>query len=377
MQSIKLKDNEKVVKLTLIVIAIILIFGLLKFGQPVFLPFFVALFLSYLFQPIYRLLVKNKVPKIIAVILILFLAFGLLYGVGWIVYDSAAKVAENINKYQVLFTDLVTDTVVKFKLEKEWVRLRNLNPSKFDLSKVDFGSIASGFYTSIGSFLSFLGNVAMVLLYMIYIMVGKESLPHRIKAAFKSHGGQILEIIQHIDKQIQVYFAVKSLISLAVSICVTIVCYAFGIDFPLFWGLLTFLLHFIPNIGSFIAAIPPILLVLLLGGFGTMIAVAIILIAIDNIWGNIIEPRVMGDQLDLSPLIVLFGMFFGTYMWGLAGAVIATPILAVIKIILENIPETRPIGMLISSGAAFMKRDIKPPPYIKDDENNKEEIEDN
>ncbi|MBN1233764.1 MAG: AI-2E family transporter [Candidatus Coatesbacteria bacterium] len=352
----KLVDDAKVIKISLVTIAIILALGLLKLGKSVFQPFFIALFLSYLFEPIYKLIRNMKVPKIIAVIFILLLASGLLYVLGAIIYSSTSNVTDNMTKYQGLIVNYADQIKTQYKLETQLRQLRNFNPNRIDISKLNLGEITSGFFSSLGSFLNFLGQSVMVLLFMLYIMVGKESLPQRVKCAFEDKGEQILSIIEDIDRKIRLYIVMKTLISLATGICVTIVCWLFSIDFPLLWGMIAFLLNFIPNIGSIIAAIFPIILALVLNGVWSMIIVTILMLMINNIWGNIIEPRVMGDQLDISPLIVLFGMLFGTYIWGIPGAFLATPIIAVIKIILENLSETKPIGVFISNGAAFVPK---------------------
>jgi len=149
------------------------------------------------------------------------------------------------------------------------------------------------------------------------------------------------------------YFGTKALTSLVTGILVTISLAIIGVDFPLLWGFLAFLLNFIPNIGSIIAAIPAILLALVQLGFPSAIAVAIVFLIVNVLIGNVIEPRLMGKNLGLSPLIVFVSLIFWGYVLGTVGMLLATPLTMTIKIIFDNMEETKHLGLMMGDESSI------------------------
>jgi len=156
-------------------------------------------------------------------------------------------------------------------------------------------------------------------------------------------------VLLSLNSQIQKYLAVKTLLSIINGTLVCLILIIFGVDFALLLGFLTFVLNFIPSFGSIIATIIPTLVAFL--QFGNSLTPIWVLLAIgvtDSILGNFVDPKLMGQSLDLSPLLVLFTLILWGWLWGIAGMVLAVPILAVLKIILENIPSTRSWAILMS-----------------------------
>jgi predicted PurR-regulated permease PerM len=124
----------------------------------------------------------------------------------------------------------------------------------------------------------------------------------------------------------------------------------YGIDFAIVWGLLTFILYYIPNIGSLIATLAPIIVSLLEYGFGfTTISLAVLLVVSHNVIGNLIEPHYLGKQMDLSPVFVLFSLIFWGWIWGIVGMFLAVPIAASMKILFSNIEPLKPIAILMGT----------------------------
>jgi len=149
------------------------------------------------------------------------------------------------------------------------------------------------------------------------------------------------------------YFGTKALTSLVTGILVSVSLTIIGIDFPLLWGFLAFLLNFIPNIGSIIASIPAILLGLIQYGFPVALAVAIAFLIINVIIGNVIEPRLMGRNLGLSPLIVFISLIFWGWVLGTIGMLLATPLTMTIKIIFDNMEETKHFGLMMGDESSI------------------------
>ncbi|MBK6538314.1 MAG: AI-2E family transporter [Ignavibacteria bacterium] len=133
----------------------------------------------------------------------------------------------------------------------------------------------------------------------------------------------------------------------------------FGVDFYFIWGFLIFLIHYIPNIGAlFGISLPSIVMFLQFDSIFTPILVRIILVALDNLIGNIIEPKVLGDKLNLSPLLLLLSLFLGEYVWGIVGMVLSVPFVSMLKIILMNFEATRPFAILMSYKPAVIRKEF-------------------
>jgi predicted PurR-regulated permease PerM len=181
--------------------------------------------------------------------------------------------------------------------------------------------------------------------------VGQRHLPERIHKAFDCEQAQrICDMLERITQELQTYLSAKAFISLVTAILVHVLLVFFDIDFAILWALLAFMLNFIPSIGSIFAAIPPILIAVL--KFDSIMPaawVAIYFTAINVVLGGLVEPRLMGQRLNLSPLLVILSLLFWGWLWGLTGMALSVPIMASIKIVCENIPQLRFASVLMSS----------------------------
>ena len=238
-------------------------------------------------------------------------------------------------------TDSSTSSLVRSQWQPfDWAK-------QFDLSKI--GGIL---LDAMGPFLSFISTLFLVLLFLIFILAGRGHILPKIDLAFsKERASKVCGVIQNIDSQIQRYLAIKTVVSLFTGIFALIVLMLFGVDFAILFGLLTFILNYIPNIGSFIAtAFPVFIAVFQFETIWPAVWILVILVLIQQIMGAIIEPRLMGEGLDLSPLVILFFLFFWGWLWGIPGMILAIPIAAIVKIVTSNIPELSFIAVFMSKG---------------------------
>jgi predicted PurR-regulated permease PerM len=203
-----------------------------------------------------------------------------------------------------------------------------------------------------GFLIKILSNLVMVIVFMVFMLMEAPYANKRLKMAFKGDRGVIVTGIA--DKtigQIAKYLRTLAVISAATGLCVWGALNLLGVDFAMTWGVLAFFLNFIPTIGSIAASIPPILIAIVQfypnGLFPVLTFVA--LLSIQFTIGNILTPKIMGDTLDLSPVVILISLFFWGMVWGIAGALLSVPIAAMIKIVCENIPRFHFIAVLMSS----------------------------
>jgi predicted PurR-regulated permease PerM len=150
--------------------------------------------------------------------------------------------------------------------------------------------------------------------------------------------------------------------SLVTGAIIAIALALMGVDFPLLWGALAFLLNFIPTIGSIIAALPPLLLSLVQLGPWYALGVMILFLAVNMIIGNILEPALTGRQLGMSPLVVFGSLLFWGWVWGPVGMILSVPLTMIIKIILENTQDMRWVAALLDAGPRPARPDATPEP---------------
>ncbi len=325
-------------------LAIVLLFAvgvILKLARPVFIPFILAVFLSYLIDPALTFLTRCRCPRPGAVIIVLGLMFVFLYLAGVLVYSSGKSFVTELPRYQGRLADLSR------LLEN------GLGPFKIDvpaaLGNLDINRAGSAILKAIGPFFSVLGKLLLVFLFLVFIVAGRGRAEAKIpKAIGDGHAGRIHGVIERINLQIRKYLVIKTAVGLANGVMVWLVLTAFGVDFAFLFGLLAFALNYIPNIGSLIATVLRVGFAFFqFGTFWAPFWIFIITVGLDNILGNFIEPKVMGKGLGLSPLLVFFSLLFWGWLWGIPGMILSVPLTAVIKIVCQNIPALRPVAVLM------------------------------
>lgn len=355
-----MKKTEKIENRIIItflgILSAIAIGVVLYYIRSIILPFALAVFISYVLNPLITFFEKKKIPVSVAIILAIIITFLILNLFGVLIYGSIRSFAADFPKYEARLSNIY-ESVLEF-LDIPQAPINDINDipegDRFGiLSNIRNLSISGIILNTLGSILNFLSNTALVLLFLLFILIGRKQFTRKIEYAFpEDTSTRIASIITNINNEIQKYLVAKTLVSFLTGTLVTIVLLLFDVEFALVWGVLAFLLNFIPNIGSFIATILPLAiaffqyndrLILLLW-------IAITLVAIQFTVGNIIDPRIVGRSLNLSPLVVLFTLIFWGWLWGIIGMFLAVPLAVIAKIIFENIDSLRFISVLMSAG---------------------------
>ncbi len=337
-------DKDRFVKIGLGTIVVFLLGVFLKLAKPVLVPFFLALFLSFALSPVLDFLARRKIPKAVAVAAILLLTFVLLYLIGVLFYSSGKTLAAELPSYSEMMKSILEgldQTIQNARLKAEVVNwINSLNAQKVG------GLILS----TLGPFVSFVTELLIVFVFMIFILAGRGRMEKKIARALSTEQAtSVARELREIDRQIQRYLAVKTFVSLLVGVLTLVVLAAFGVPFAVVFGVLAFLLNYIPNLGSIIAAALPVLLAAFyFASFGPAVVILVILMAVHMVVGNFVEPRLLGKGLGLSPLLVFFSLFFGAWLWGIPGMILSVPILAVFKIIFSNVPSLRIFEAMMS-----------------------------
>lgn len=337
-------ESSKVATVSLVLIVIFIGGFVLKLAKPILFPFFLAIFLSFVLSPILDFFTRLKIPKSVSILFVVLITFFILYLLGALFFASGKAFAADFPKYGQKFNSILNSLQKKLALSPlkwesvDWIR-------QFDLNK-----IGNFILSSLGPFFSFLSNLFLIFIFLIFILAGRGKTREKIQAHLSGkRAAKVTDVIQNIDGQIQKYLAIKTIVSFITGFLATLVLMFFGLDFAIVFGFLTFLLNYIPNIGSFIAtSFPLVIAVFQFDSLWPAFWIFIILGSLQMILGNYVEPRLMGKGLGLSPLVVLFSLFFWGWLWGIPGMILAVPIAAIIKIICANIPELEFVAVMMS-----------------------------
>lgn len=341
------KEQERLLRLIAIFLGALLTIAMcwvLLMVQSILIPFCIALFLAYLVEPLQKVLIRFKIPTGLRVLMILLFTGLGLYLVGLLVFSSVKSLNQNLPHYEQRIVQILDQIAISLPISSEEID-EYLSNFKWS-DQFEPGTIAQVLGTSFGKFSGFMGNLFLVLLYMVYLLFERESFFKRIYKSFPTEKAErIAGIVQQINHQIASYLEIKTMLSLATGSLVALILTLFGVDFALFWGILTFLLNFIPSIGSIVATIPPIVIALLqFENFWIPIGICVLLITVQMVIGNAVEPKVMGGKLGLSPLVVVLSLIFWGWLWGPTGMILSVPIVSAIRIICDNIEILKPIS---------------------------------
>jgi AI-2 transport protein TqsA len=337
------------ITIPLAIIAIVVAGAALHWMQPVLLPFVVALFLSNIFRPLVVWLRKQRVPMAVALIVVLVLVGALLFGIALVAISSVHSLIAAIPRYEARWNHGILPGLENLLSNAPSALQDQLHTLQWS-NIVQVSAILAFIYAGAGGFVTVLSGLGLILLFMLFIFGGQGLFDRKVRIAYPANAEELTSMVRRIDSKTERYFITVTLINLVSGALTAIVLSFFGVDLALLWGLITFLVTFIPTIGSIFALVLPILVAFLqFDVISIPIAVTITLIVVQFIWGSAITPHIMGSSLDLSPLLILLSLIFWGWVWGPWGMVLSVPITSMIKIALESIPATKPIGILMSA----------------------------
>ena len=312
----------------------------MRAAQPIIVPFLLSAFIAVVFTSPLFWLDRKGVPKVIAVLIVLMgiMVIGLIMIV--LVGTSLQDFSDALPAYQAQLQQETTKIIA-------WLGNKGINISDQELLKhVNPGSAMKLFAGTLDSFRKVLTNAFLIVLTVIFILLEVSGFPDKLRAALgdtESSFGSFSKITNGIKR----YMAIKTLTSLATGIFVGIWLAILGIDYPVLWGLVAFLLNYVPNIGSIIAAIPAVLLSFIQIDMVHALFAALGYVVVNIVIGSVIEPRVMGRGMGLSTLVVFLSLVFWGWVLGPVGMLLSVPLTMILKIALEHNEDTRWIAVLL------------------------------
>jgi predicted PurR-regulated permease PerM len=335
-----INKTGKSFQVLVILASFVIVVAGMKAAESIVVPFLLSLFISIIALPPFIWLQEKKVPRGIALVLIIliFLSFIFLIGVliGTSVNDFLTKLPVYEQKLQGQTQVVIAWLVEHEIIESDFQISNSFNPSViFTIVGDTFNQVSNLF-----------ANGFLILLTVIFIMLEEVSIPVKIKKMVADPEAS-LSRIQAVAQNINKYIAIKTAISLVTGLLVYFLLLIIGVDYPLLWAVLAFALNFIPTIGSIIALIPSVLLTIVQFGFGKALVVLIGYVVINTIMGNILEPKFMGKGLGLSTLVVFLSLIFWGWVLGPIGMLLSVPLTITIKIALDSSDETRWLAILL------------------------------
>ncbi|HLF14686.1 MAG TPA: AI-2E family transporter [Bacteroidota bacterium] len=327
----------------------ILVYVLHQAGD-LLIPFVVAVLIYMLLQPVIQLLEKWRMPRALVTLLAMGVTMVVVWGMSQVIYQSIAAFTGGLSQYEGRFNDIWQRIgsllgVSPDALSGGWNIADDPRIAEF-LNGATITDLVKLLLASVNSLLS---NLVLVFIFLLLLLLGRDMLPKKLKYAFsQSLAGRLTDMTQGIRANIQKYLVIKTIIGLLAAGVVMLITLVFGLDFVIVWGILTYFLSFIPNIGSIVASVLPFLFALVQFDTPmTAVWIGVSIFAVKFSIGNLLEPRLMGRSIDLSPLLIMFSLIFWGSIWGIVGMFLSIPLTAIVKIVFDNVKPLRPIGILM------------------------------
>ena len=344
----------KQIKTLLSAILVVIVMAICKVTGDVSITIVLSLFLFILMLPIVNSLEKAKFPSWLATLIAVLIVVVLMLAVVMFLFYTVDVLVRKVPSYASKLNDL--DVFLKGLLGK-WFDIPE-DVSVFSIMKIDWvGGVIMPALRSVSSSAVGIGrNVLVTLLMAVFLLLERHTLIPKITyAASKDKEGRVQAIWDRINRQVSKYIGIKSIVSVITGAFFYIVGKSVGLDFAFLWGVLAVVMNFIPTIGSIVITVLTIFMAVVqfLPNWTPILIVAAGTILTQNIIGNIIDPRLQGNQLNLSPFVILVALSVFGYVWGIVGMFLAVPLLSVLQIVFANMDETKPIAILMSSGNSF------------------------
>jgi predicted PurR-regulated permease PerM len=338
-------NERRTTNILLLIIAIPVVFYVLKLLSFIFIPLVFSMFIALLFWPIVRWLRTKNVPKTISILIIVVIIGVLLKLTGEVIQISSGEILSSGNN---LFEK------AELKLEKLIIPLENF----FGIEKGEGKGIVLDYFEKMdmsetfGSTIDLIGNtISMTLMTFFFaVLLLAESLNFQmilnetvIRQRFSS-----IKVFMRIENDLITFIKVKFIISFFTGLGFTLACYFFGVSFPVFWGLFAFVINFVQMIGSVISVLLLALFAFVeLDTTGTLLFFILAITLVQVIMGGVLEPIFMGKSFSINVITILVMLMFWGFLWGVPGMILAIPITVFIKIILEQFPRTKVIARLM------------------------------
>ncbi len=335
---------EPTKKIFYLLFTVVVILALI-YGQSLLVPLILAILFWFIIRVVKKLIHKTRVtnnwPDWLMTALSAVVILGVIAISAKLITSNIQTLSKSMPKYEANLTKVSTHIQTTYNI--------NLSEELKEISgNLQFRTILGSIFKALKDMVS---NGFTILLYLIFLLLEESVFQRKLKAIYTDENRykEVTNILAAIDHSVGSYLALKSLISLMTGALSYIALLAIGIDAPFFWAFLIFLLNFIPTIGSLVATLFPAIFALLqFGEFTPAILVLAIVGGIQIIIGNFVDPRLMGNSLNMSTLVVFSSLVLWGALWGIIGMLLSVPLTVIIILILSKFPKGKPIAIMLS-----------------------------
>jgi predicted PurR-regulated permease PerM len=345
----------------LLVIVIFLSVAALKFAQPVIIALLLTVLLVYVMDPLVSFLQRRRVPLWAATAIAALLFFALFLGLALLLVKDLSHFGRTFPRFQ----DEIFSRAQSALDDVEAALGTRLSVNPFE--ELRTLPIGPGMLSAVRSAARFFSEFFLIFFFAIILLLGKHGRVRKLLTVFPRKHSMIPTILKHIDRHLRIFLGIKALASLAVGLGTSFILFAFRVEFSVTWGALTFLLNFIPTLGPIAAVILPFILSLV--QFNSLLLPLIILGCLTILHvgvSSLLEPQFMGLHLNLSFFVIFLSLFFWGWLWGPAGVLLAVPVTTSLKILMERIPATARLALLLESARRMRLRRLRIGPAKKD-----------
>lgn len=333
-------QSGKVTQILMAVIATILVVAALKATKPISMPLAFAFFIVILVHPLQRRL-EQKLPRWLSLILVLLL----LCGIAGLAVGALSLSGEIIEPKVPQYLDRLQEIATA---AQDWARERGLPMPQIDSQSNGSSGLTQRAIGSVRSVISAISLSVLTISLLVLLLLEVTQYRQKVERAFSSQtGDRLINAVGNTSDKLRRYLWVMTLTSILTGILTVVWCFIIGVDLAFVWGLIAFVLNFIPTLGSIIAVVPPTIIAFLFNSSGRGIVTLIGLATIQVIMGNFIDPRVQGKSLQLSPFVALFSIAFWGWVWGIPGAILGVPMTISIILLCQEFQLTQGVAILL------------------------------
>lgn len=342
---LRLFANVNIVTAMIAFLFVVVLCVILHIARDIFIPLITGWFIMQILRPVNRLGNKLHLHPYFNMMLS-FLILGVVAYIGGRFISSLAVDFNDVyTRYSVTLRERYQDLLLSLNITPEIISKMNWTTIGFDFLKSSTGRV-------VNFLVDFSNKFFMTIFFLMFMLVEAPYVERKIDLAFQGKtGSKIKGVLNAISSQVSNYMINQTALSLATALCVWFILSAMDVELANVWAVLTFFLNFIPNIGSIIATILPVVMSFI--QFPTVFEPLFVLVtvtAVQMVIGNVIGPKVLSDSLGVSPVVILLFLLFWGMIWGIAGAFLSVPIASIIKIVCENVAPLKPIAVMMGNG---------------------------
>lgn len=331
--------------------AFVIIIAALKAASQIVVPFMLSVFIAIICAPAMSSLRRRNVPTWLSILIVVLVILVGISSIAVLVGASLDNFSNQLPNYKKRFAEEMSgliQVINGFGIRVSYDQVKGyIDPSALM-------QMVANALRGLGSALT---NLILVVMIVIFILFEAVELPKKISLAFQD-ASKSMDKFESFIKSVNRYLVIKTLVSMLTGVLITFFMWVLGVDFPILWGVCAFLLNFVPNIGSIIAAVPAVLLAFVQLGSLSAGLVAGAFLMVNLIVGNVIEPRYMGRGLGLSTLVVFLSLLLWGWVFGPVGMLLSIPLTIIMKLAFEANPRMHWLAVMIDSKVDEDKNDI-------------------